>query len=582
MKKKSTPGIGVSFRIYLTLMLSGFLMMFSKTTEAHVVYFYNPPCFTQGATVIIQPWIAYASVGTYYHWQYRLPGGNWIYLSNGNNTINGRVFSVSNASFAGTDDYNATGAYLNPEFAISNVGTPTNATSTYTTQLDNVELRVLMTDGADPQYNTVNTWGGEEYLTPYEAKYIRISSKPPNESCFTNCTDNRVVVNPANPTLDTYYGGFEMQPLTSANFFTPNGTTGATAANTDLVQWASGSSIDKYRILNNPDSMRTAFSAFAPHSGREMMVINANNSCTDRIWYRTIAISGGNIFYQGSITFKAWFAKVDGGVNPNIKLEINGATSTTALPSTYTSLGNVTQTVSGSAGSWVQLSLTVTVPINTYKKLEFSIKATNGCTTPVSIALDDICLNEPATGLLPIVLTPLKGFYSNGISHLTWSSLQESNCKYFEIQRSTDGINYSPIGNIIAKGNSDNVVKYSFNDIKANAGINYYRLKLVDNDERFQNSNILALNVSILGINITGIYPAPFTDKVNITFSSEIKNQATIQLYDNTGKLLITQQNNINKGVTNLTLENLDKLAKGFYIIKIQAGESVIVKKLVK
>ena len=580
MKKNSTPAIGMSFRICLTLLLSGFFMMFSKTSSAHVVVYYNPPCFNQGATVTVQPWITYASVGSYFHWQYRVPGGSWTYLGNGNNTINGRVFSFSNASFAGITDYDANGALLNPALIISNVGTPTNPTASYTIQLDNVELRVLMTDALDPQTHTVNTWGGEEYLNPFDAKYICLRSKPVTESCYTNCTDNRVVVNPVNPTLDTYYGGFEMQPLTSANFFTPNATTGATAANTDLAQWVNGTSLRKYRIMNNPDSMRTSFTAFAPHSGREMMIVDANNSCTNRLWYRTIAVSNVNQFFQGSMTFKAWVTKLDGGADPDIMLEIKGVNDVTS--SSYTSLGNVVQSVSGAAGNWIQLSLTVTIPVNEYKKLEISIKSPNGCTTPAKIAIDDLCLLEPVSGILPIVLTPLKGFYSNGVSHLNWSSLQESNCNYFEIQHSNDGVSYSPIGKIIAKGTSDVTVNYSFDDIKAASGINYYRLKLVDKDDRFQNSNIVALNVNIKGINVTGIYPAPFTDKINVTVSSEIKDRAIVSLFDNTGKLLVTQQNTVTKGVNNLSLENLDNLSKGFYIVKIQVGESVIVKKIIK
>ncbi len=577
MKKKSTPGIGVSFRIYLTLMLSGFLMMFSKTSTAHEVLRYTVPCFLQGETVRITPTVIETGYNTYFHWQYRpSPGAPWVWLSNTNTVINGHTFNITGASQVSfINNYTV-------DLVITNVG------AAYSTELDNIEIRVLMTDfGLDPELNPgIPVYGGEEFFDK-TSKYIRIRTKPATENCYSSCTGNALVVNQAAvpPPINEYYGGFEIGGGNATDNFSTPGVNGTTAkAATDLTQWTGGEpgTNPVYRVMNNADSMKTDYDAFAPHSGMQMMVINENNSCTNRLWYKTVTVSNVNHFFQGSMTFKGWFAKLDGGVNPVVKLEINGGTAVNSPTGSYISLGSVTQSITGTSGNWVQISLTVTLPVNGYKKLEFSIKTPDGCNTAANIAIDDLCLIEPVTGTLPIVLTPLKGFYSNGISHLTWSSLQESNCKYFEIQRSTDGINYSPIGKVIAKGNSDNVVKYSFNDIKANAGINYYRLKLFDNDERFQNSNILALNVSIQGINITGIYPAPFTDKVNITFSSEIKNQATIQLFDNTGKLLITQQNNINKGVTNLSLENLDKLAKGFYIIKIQAGESVIVKKIVK
>ncbi len=185
-------------------------------------------------------------------------------------------------------------------------------------------------------------------------------------------------------------------------------------------------------------------------------------------------------------------------------------------------------------------------------------------------------------GGLPVVLTPLKGYYSKGVSHLYWKSLQESNSSHFEIERSNDGINFNQVGKVIAKSISDKEVDYSYADIRSNAGFNYYRLKLLDKDGKFQYSNIEVLYVNIEGINITGIYPGPFVDKLNITISSEVKTRTIINLFDNTGKLLISHQTDINKGVTNLTVDNLNNLSKGLYFIKVQAGETIILKRLIK
>jgi Secretion system C-terminal sorting domain len=184
--------------------------------------------------------------------------------------------------------------------------------------------------------------------------------------------------------------------------------------------------------------------------------------------------------------------------------------------------------------------------------------------------------------MLPVVMTPLKGYYSKGISYLYWTSLQESNSHYFEIQRSTDGLTFSPVGKMDAKGSSDLEVNYAHEDISANGGLNYYRLKLYDRDGRFQYSNIEMVNVNIKGINITGIYPAPFTDKVTVTVSSEVNTQANINLFDNTGKLVLSRQATLNKGVSNVGVDRLDGLSRGMYFIKVQVGDIVITKRLIK
>ncbi len=188
----------------------------------------------------------------------------------------------------------------------------------------------------------------------------------------------------------------------------------------------------------------------------------------------------------------------------------------------------------------------------------------------------------PVMGTLPVVLTPLKGYYSKGKSHLYWKSLQESNSSHFEIQRSEDGIIFIQVGQVMARGNSDKEVEYTFIDIKSAVGINYYRLKLQDRDGKFQYSNIEVVNVKVEGINITGIYPEPFIDKLNVTIASDARVRTIISLYDNTGKLLISRQTDISKGITNVTIDNLSNLLKGLYSIRVQAGETMIIKRLVK
>lgn len=554
------------------------LLGLGKNSSAHKVEKYTVSCFLQGETVTIHAMVSSIGYNSYMHWQYRVsPGGAWVYLANGNNIINGRTFYITGASQP---------TYIEDStenLVIANVGSPA-----YTTQLDNVEFRLLMTDfGLDPETNQgIPVYGGEEYGDKY-AKYIRIRARPAGENCYSACTNNMLVLNPAAvpPALEEYFGGFEVPGGAANNFSTP-GTNGVTArAATDVTQWTTGTlgANSRYRIVNNPDSMNTSFSAFAPHSGMNMMVVNANNSCTNRVWYRTITVANTAQFYQGSMIFRAWFSKIGSATaDPAVMLEIKGGTAVTSSTASYVSLGSTTQTISGTPGTWVQLVLQVNIPVNSYKKLEVSIKTPNSCTSAAYVAIDDLCLIEPVSGLLPIVMTPLKASYANSISHLYWSSLQEQNCSYFEVQRSNDGVNFNYLAKVMAKGSSDAEVNYHFDDIKADAGVNYYRLKLVDRDGHYQYSNIATINVNFKGMTITGVYPAPFTNKVNIAVAGEVTGKAVINLFDDTGKLLATQQSIINKGMNNLVLDNLDKLAKGFYILKIQVGDAVMVKKLIK
>lgn len=573
MKLFFTSNSSVSAKFRWVLVLSVFFLGFFKTSSAHQVINYNVPCFTQGNTVTIGVAVTNTGVGNFFHWQYRAtPGGAWVWLANGNNVINGHTFNVTGASVVSTT-VNST-----PDLVISNVGSPA-----YTTQLDNVEFRVLMTDALDPETNpSVAIFGGEEYFD-IQAKYIRIKARPATENCFSNCSGNSLVINPAlvPPPLGDYFGGFEVSGGSATdNFSTPgiNGTTSRAA--TDIVQWTGGplGATPLYRVINNADSINTSYDAFAPRSGRQMLVVCNNNSASNRVWYRTIAVANPAEYYNGQITFRVWLAKVD-ATDACMVLEVKGATTQGGSVSSFAG-NSITQNVTGTAGTWVQATLSVVLPPNTYKKLEISIHGCNS--TPASVAIDDICLLEPAAGVVPVVLTELKGSYSKGVAHLVWGTEQEINSSDFVIEHSTDGQNFGTLGNVSAAGYSSRMLSYKFDDIKANAGANYYRLRMVDKDGQFKYSNTVLVNVNIKGFFVTAIYPSPFVDKVNVSVSSEKSAQATVRIYDITGKVIIRKDALVNKGITTITLDNLGKLSKGLYFVELNSDGIKYAEKLIK
>ncbi len=575
MEQKFTRA-GNFFKTLTAVIATLILMLAVKKATAHTVVYYNPPCFTQGSTVTVGVKIIYAAAGSYYHWQARTTaGGSWVWLANGNNTINGRTFSLANASLiSNTADYT-------PDLVINNVGSPA-----YTTQLNNVELRVIMTDGLDPQYNAypgTSAWGAEEFAASYQAKYIRLNAKAASENCYSNCSGNILVNDPAavNPAQGDYYGGFEMGTGSTDLNFSTAGTYGATSkAATDITKWSSGTlgSSARYRIMSNADSMNTSFTAFAPHSGNQMMVVSRNNSSTNRIWYRTVAVSNASNFYNGQVVFKAWVSKVDAG-DACMVLEVKGATTQNGTVASFTG-NSVSTTVTGTAGNWVQLSLNITLPVSTYKKLEFSIHTCGNTTT--SMAIDDICLVEPLAGLLPVSILPLQASYTDGVSHLSWTTTNEINSNYFEVEQSSNGTDFTAIGKVYANGFSNRNIAYQFNDVKAGAGVNYYRLRIVDKDGVFAYSNIVKVNVTVKGFFVTGVYPSPFTDKVNVSISSENTGNAFIRLSDLTGRQITVQNATITKGVTSITINNLGTLQKGMYLVEVNFNGNRYAQKITK
>ncbi len=184
--------------------------------------------------------------------------------------------------------------------------------------------------------------------------------------------------------------------------------------------------------------------------------------------------------------------------------------------------------------------------------------------------------------VLPVELKELKAIYANQSSQLTWTTSQESNSSHFEIQHSINGTDYKSIGTVAAAGSSNQEKNYGFKHIDPSAGKNYYRLKMVDIDGKFVYSNMVWVNAPVKENSVTGVYPSPFINKINVAVSSETATTATVEIFDNAGKLVKTELIAVHEGLQNMEINALDKLAKGLYIIKVKLGQTVFSRQVVK
>ncbi|WP_342084804.1 hypothetical protein [Dyadobacter sp. OTU695] len=99
---------------------------------------------------------------------------------------------------------------------------------------------------------------------------------------------------------------------------------------------------------------------------------------------------------------------------------------------------------------------------------------------------DEISVNGDVLAIiLPVDIVNLKGHSENGQTVLHWETGWEKNSREFVIERSGDMMAFTSVGTVAASGETTGRTSYSFIDNDPPAGINYYRLKMVDQDESF-------------------------------------------------------------------------------------------------
>jgi Secretion system C-terminal sorting domain len=185
----------------------------------------------------------------------------------------------------------------------------------------------------------------------------------------------------------------------------------------------------------------------------------------------------------------------------------------------------------------------------------------------------------PGNSILPIKLISFSGSLKNNITTLTWETENAMNFSHFDIERSFNGIDFTDVGSKPFAGDYARRTSYSFaDDLSAVPGnVIYYRLKMVDVDANFKYSNVILIRKGSKIIGLT-INPNPVIRGGMATVRLESVNRGTTEfkVVDMSGKILLSQKNNISEGTNSISISNLERLQPGMYILQMNNGNEVL------
>lgn len=163
---------------------------------------------------------------------------------------------------------------------------------------------------------------------------------------------------------------------------------------------------------------------------------------------------------------------------------------------------------------------------------------------------------------LPVVLLNFDTYKKGKSVLLLWATAKEQNNKGFEIERSTDSKNWVTIGFVAAQtenGNSNIKADYNFTDNTPGNAQNFYRLKQVDFDGKYEYSPVRL--IAFDKKNNINIYPNPTIERVTI---AGLQVGEKINVLDVSGR--IVYQETTKDVIVNIPL---NKLSAGNYLITI-------------
>ncbi|MFT4023377.1 MAG: T9SS type A sorting domain-containing protein [Flavihumibacter sp.] len=167
-------------------------------------------------------------------------------------------------------------------------------------------------------------------------------------------------------------------------------------------------------------------------------------------------------------------------------------------------------------------------------------------------------LSLTSYNLLPVKLISFTAILSaQGSSALKWETSQETNNAGFYIERSASRSNWETIG--FASPATNNALKhqYQFTDAHPLRGINYYRLKQVDLDGKYEYSGII--NVKYQYSKRASVFPNPASDILSVVTG---ENKFSVQVINMNGNVVarFTNQKNL----------QIQQLPAGLYYLRLE------------
>lgn len=179
-------------------------------------------------------------------------------------------------------------------------------------------------------------------------------------------------------------------------------------------------------------------------------------------------------------------------------------------------------------------------------------------------------------------LFDFRGVLSDNVTKLSWKLLSDGQVKYFEVERSFDGINFTTIDWVDVHPYPGGSAPYYYQDMldKVNSPNVYYRIKLVNVRGTDKYSNIINIPFKIAGQGKVSIFPNPVKDVVQIQVDAKASSKIRVEIFELSGKLIYVANTTVQRGHNVITIDQLKEQPRGVYLAQVHVGDDTYHEKI--
>jgi choice-of-anchor B domain-containing protein len=179
------------------------------------------------------------------------------------------------------------------------------------------------------------------------------------------------------------------------------------------------------------------------------------------------------------------------------------------------------------------------------------------------------------TNIFPVELSRFTADLRNGAVDLNWRTESEQNSRGFDVERSTDGVNFERLTFVASQGDGSAPQNYAWVDETPLKGRSYYRLRQTDLDGAETYSDVRTVNMDG-GLELVSLFPVPASagDELRLVLRMDRHDKAVISVSNVLGATIYTTSHDLPSGQHELILPTLG-WAAGTYFVKVASANGV-------
>lgn len=166
-------------------------------------------------------------------------------------------------------------------------------------------------------------------------------------------------------------------------------------------------------------------------------------------------------------------------------------------------------------------------------------------------------------------LIDFRAVIENKKALITWTTIGNDYVEYYDVERSTDGRNFTTVGKVLIQSSVETKKQYRFEDDLADlsAPVVFYRLKSASTNNAFQYSRMIRLTTSTK--QELAIYPNPAQNLVRLSLSADKANSARVSFINMSGQVAFAKTISLKPGNNTIVFYETQALPDGMYIVEI-------------